>query len=168
MIRALIATVALLLVLLLVAIVAALLYRGNALDAQARDATAQRSVTTLQSQLESERSARATEHTQASEMAKIGDKHEDDREASASIPAAVVADLRAGNLQLRDDLATCHTARLSQAVSGAVERDASAQLRPEVAGTALQIVTEAEDHVRSCQRVIGVLTGQRPPVETNP
>ena len=76
--------------------------------------------------------------------------------------------MRDGSLQLRDDLATCHTARLSQAVSGAVERDASAQLRPEVAGAALQIVTEAEDHVRSCQRVIGVLTGQHPPVETNP
>ncbi len=168
MIRALIATVALLLVLLLVAIAAALLYRGNALDAQARDATAQQRLTTLESQLEDERSARGIEHTQAKAMAQIGDEHENDREASASIPAAVVADLRTGNLRLRNDLATCHTARLSQAVSGAVERDASAQLRPEVAGAALQIVTEAEDHVRSCQRVIGVLTGQRPPVETNP
>ncbi|MBH1820856.1 hypothetical protein I5W15_21230, partial [Stenotrophomonas maltophilia] len=65
MIRALIATVALLLVLLLVAIAAALLYRGNALDAQARDATAQQRLTTLESQLEDERSARGIEHTQA-------------------------------------------------------------------------------------------------------
>lgn len=168
MLRALTATVALLLVLLLVAIAAALLYRGNALDAQARDATAQQRVTTLQSQLDSERSARDTEHTQAKEMAQIGEEHENDREASASIPAAVVADLRAGNLQLRDDLATCHTARLSQAVSGAVERDASAQLRPEIAGAALQIVTEAEDHVRSCQLVIGTLTGQRSSAEATP
>lgn len=168
MVRALIATVALLLVLLLIAVAAALLYRGNALDAQARDATAQQRVTKLESQLENERSARDTEHTQAKAMAQIGDENEKDREASASIPAAVVGDLLAGNLQLRDDLATCHTARLSQAVSGAVERDASAQLRPEVAGVALQIVTEAEDHVHSCQAAIGVLTGQRPATETSP
>ena len=168
MVRTLTATVALLLVLLLVAIAAALLYRGNALDAQARDATAQQRVTTLQSQLDSERSARDTEHTQAKEMAQIGDEHEDDREASASIPAAVVADLRAGNLQLRDDLATCHTARLSQAVSGAVERDASAQLRTEVAGDLVRVGRDADNHVRACQRVIGVLTGHHPPVEANP
>ncbi|HDS1834892.1 lysis system i-spanin subunit Rz [Stenotrophomonas sp. GD03819] len=168
MVRTLTATAALLLVLLLVAIAAALLYRGNALDAQARDTRAQQRVTTLQSQLESERSARTTEHTQATEMAKIGDDHEDDREASASIPAAVVADLRAGNLQLRDDLATCHTARLSQAVSGAVERDESAQLRTEVAGDLVQVGRDANNHVQACQRVIGVLTGQRPLVETTP
>ncbi len=168
MLRALTATVSLLLVLLLIAIAAALLYRGNALDAQASDAKARQHVITLQSQLDSERSARDTEHTQAKAMAQIGDEHETERETSASIPAAVVAGVRAGDLQLRDDLATCHTARLSQAVAGAIERDASAQLRPEIAGAALQIVTEAEDHVRSCQRVIGVLTGQRPAAEVAP
>lgn len=168
MVRTLTATVALLLVLLLVAIAAALLYRGNALDAQARDARAQQRVTTLQSQLESERNARDTEHTQAREMAQIGDQHEDDREASASIPAAVVADLRAGNLQLRDDLATCHTARLSQAVSGAVERDASAQLRAEVAGDFVRVGRDADKHVRACQRSISALTGQRLSAETSP
>ncbi|WP_099594724.1 lysis system i-spanin subunit Rz [Stenotrophomonas maltophilia] len=168
MIRALIATVALLLVLLLVAIAAALLYRGNALDAQARDATAQQRVTTLESQLEDERSARGIEHTQAKAMAQIGDEHENDREASASVPAAVVADVRTGDLRLRNDLATCHTARLSQAVSGAVERDASAQLRAEVAGDLVRIGRDADNHVRACQRVIGVLTGQHPSVEANP
>lgn len=168
MVRTLTATVALLLVLLLVAIAAALLYRGNALDAQARDATTQQRVTTLESQLEDERSARDTEHTQAKAMAQIGDEHEDDREASASIPAAVVADLRAGNLQLRDDLATCHTARLSQAVTGAIERDASAQLRAEVVGDLVRVGRDADNHVRACQRVIGVLTGQHPSVEANP
>ena len=168
MIRALIVTIALLLVLLLVAIAAALLYRGNALDAQARDATSQQRLTTLQSQLEDERSARDTEHTQATVMAQIGDEHEHDREASASIPAAVVADVHSGNLRLRNDLATCHTARLSEAVSGAVERDASAQLRAEVAGDLVRIGRDADNHVRACQRVIGVLTGQHPSVEANP
>lgn len=168
MIRALIATVALLLVLLLVAIAAALLYRGNALDAQARDATAQQRLTTLESQLEDERSARGIEHTQAKAMAQIGDEHEYDRGASASIPAAVVADLRAGNLRLRNDLATCHTDRLSEAVSGAVERDASAQLRAEVAGDLVRVGRDADNHVRAGQRSISALTGQRLSDEISP
>lgn len=67
--------------------------------------------------------ARATEHTQADTMATIGAKHEEDRTAAGAIPAAVVASVRTGDLQLRDDLATCHTSRLSEAVAGAVQRD---------------------------------------------
>jgi len=97
---------------------------------------------------------RAVEHRQANSLAIIGAKHEEDRTAAATVPAAVVADLRAGRLQLRDDLATCNTARLSEAVAGAVERDAHAELRAEVAGAAVQIGRDADDHVRASQAVI--------------
>lgn len=97
---------------------------------------------------------RATEHAQAETLAAIGAKHEEDRAAAETVPAAVVADLRAGRLQLRDDLATCNTARLSEAVAGAVERDQAAQLRAEVAGALVQIGRDADDHVRACQAVI--------------
>lgn len=104
--------------------------------------------------------ARSTEHTQAEVMATIGAKHEEDRAAAQAVPAAVVAGVRDGSLQLRDDLATCETSRLSQAVAGAVERDARAELRPEVAGAALQIVTDAQDHVLACQAVVREYEGQ--------
>lgn len=97
---------------------------------------------------------RATEQSKALQLAAIGAKHEEDRTAAATVPAAVVADLRAGRLQLRDDLATCNTARLSEAVAGAVERDAHAQLRAEVAGDLVQIGRDADDQVRACQAVI--------------
>jgi len=97
---------------------------------------------------------RATEHAKAETLATIGAKHEEDRTAAATVPAAVVADLRAGRLQLRDDLATCSTSLLSQAVAGAVERDAHAELRAEVAGAAVQIGRDADDHVRASQAVI--------------
>jgi len=97
---------------------------------------------------------RATEHTQAATMANIGAKHEEDRAAAEAVPAAVVADLRTGNLQLRDDLATCSTSLLSQTVAGAIERDAHAELRAEVAGDIVQVGREANDHVHSCQAVI--------------
>lgn len=104
--------------------------------------------------------ARSTEHTQAEVMATIGAKHEEDRAAAQAVPAAVVAGVRDGSLQLRDDLATCETSRLSEAVAGAVERDARAELRPEVAGAALQIVTDAQDHVIACQTVVREYEGQ--------
>ncbi|MCX2892145.1 lysis system i-spanin subunit Rz [Stenotrophomonas lactitubi] len=97
---------------------------------------------------------RATEQSEALQLADIGAKHEEDRAAAETVPAAVVAGLRSGNLRLRDDLATCHTARLSEAAAGAIERDAHAELRPEVVGAAIRIVTDAEDHVRACQAVI--------------
>ncbi|PSD33821.1 hypothetical protein C7E17_00260 [Stenotrophomonas maltophilia] len=97
---------------------------------------------------------RATEHAQAETLATIGAKHEEDRTAAATVPAAVVADLRTGRLQLRDDLATCSTSLLSQAVAGAVERDAHAELRAEVAGAAVQIGRDADDQLRACQAVV--------------
>ncbi|WP_414497220.1 hypothetical protein [Stenotrophomonas maltophilia] len=99
---------------------------------------------------------RATEHAQAEALAAIGAKYEEDRTAAATVPAAVVAGVRDGSLQLRDDLATCNTARLSQAVAGTIERDQAAQLRAEVAGALVQIGRDADDHVRACQAVIRV------------
>lgn len=103
--------------------------------------------------------ARAIEHSQADTMAGIGAKHEEDRAAAQAVPAAVVAGVRDGSLQLRDDLATCETSRLSQAVAGAVERDAHAQLRAEVAGAIVQIGRDADDHVLACQAAVRVLEG---------
>lgn len=104
--------------------------------------------------LQQERSARTDEHKQAENLASIGAKHEEDRLAATAVPAAVAAGVRDGSLQLRDDLATCNTARLSEAVAGAVERDAHAQLRAEVAGALVQIGRDADDHVRACQAVL--------------
>jgi len=98
--------------------------------------------------------ARATEHNQAAALADIGAKHEGDRRAAEAVPDAVVADLRAGTLRLRDDLATCETRHLSEAAAGAVERDAGAQLRAEVAGAVVQVGRDADDHVRASQAVI--------------
>ncbi|WP_401742097.1 hypothetical protein [Stenotrophomonas geniculata] len=97
---------------------------------------------------------RATEQSKALQLANIGAKHEEDRTAAEAIPAAVVADLRSGNLRLRDDLATCNTARLSQGVAGTIERDAHAELRAEVAGAVVQVGRDADDHIRASQAVI--------------
>jgi len=97
---------------------------------------------------------RATEHTQAATMATIGAKHEEDRAAAPAVADAVVAGVRDGTLQLRNDLATCHTDVLSQAVAGTIERDASAQLRAEVAADLVRIGRDADDQVRALQAVV--------------
>lgn len=123
-------------------------------DDRAEGAEARQQASTSSAQVQQVNQTRAIEHAQAETLATIGAKHEEDRAAAEAVPAAVVADLRAGRLQLRDDLATCSTSLLSQAVAGAIERDAHAELRAEVAGAAVQIGRDADDHVRASQAVI--------------
>jgi hypothetical protein len=125
-------------------------WRGD----RAETATATATATVATAAVTQVNQVRATEHTQAATLADIGAKHEEDRRAAEAVPDAVVTDLRTGNLQLRDDLATCNTARLSEAVAGAVERDAGAQLRAEVAGALVQVARDADDQVRAAQAVI--------------
>jgi len=125
-------------------------WRGD----RAETGEALQQASTSASQVQQLTETRAVEHSQAEALATIGAKYEEDRTAATAVPAAVAAGVRDGSLQLRDDLATCNTARLSQAAAGAVERDQAAQLRAEVAGALVQIGRDADDHVRACQAVI--------------
>lgn len=139
-------------------------WRGD----RAETGEARQEASTSAGQVQQLTETRAVEHSQAEALATIGAKHEEDRTAATAVPAAVAAGVRDGSLQLRDDLATCNTARLSEAAAGAVERDQAAQLRAEVAGALVQIGRDADDHVRACQAVIdadrhvgwGAATGQ--------
>ncbi|MET0548552.1 MAG: lysis system i-spanin subunit Rz [Xanthomonas sp.] len=125
-------------------------WRGD----RAQGATATRDADDAKAEAAAQADARQVEHTQGQAMADIGAKHEEDRAAAEAVPAAVVADLRTGNLQLRDDLATCQTQRLSDAAAGAAQRDAPAQLREEVAGDLVRLARDADDQVRAAQAVI--------------
>jgi len=104
--------------------------------------------------VKAEQQARATEHQQADTLAKIGAKHEEDREAAEAVPAAVVADLRAGNLQLRRQWAACETNRVSESAAGVAERDALAELRAKDQGDLVRIGRDADDQVRACQSTV--------------
>lgn len=123
-------------------------------DRSADLSTARAGTRQAEAAVEQIQGARASEHKQADTLATIGAKHEEDRAAAKALPAAVVAGVRAGDIQLRDDLATCHTARLSEAVAGTVQRDERAQLRAEVAGDLVQVGRDADDQLRACQAVI--------------
>jgi len=134
-------------------------WRGDRADG----AEARQEASTSAAVVEQVNQTRATEHTQADKLAAIGAKHEEDRTAAQAVPAAVVAGVRDGSLQLRDDLATCETSRLSEAVAGSIERDAHAQLRAEVAAALVQIGRDADDHVRACQAVVTEYQGASQP-----
>lgn len=108
----------------------------------------------LVGQVEAVQGARTIEQSQGQALADIGAKHEEDREAAEAVPAAVVADLRDGNVRLRQEWAGCETRLLSQAVASTVERDALAQRREQLAGEIVRIGRDADDHVRACQAVI--------------
>ncbi|USJ00869.1 lysis system i-spanin subunit Rz [Xanthomonas prunicola] len=125
-------------------------WRGD----RAETAVATSKAATGKQALQVEQAARAVEHKQAEVLADIGAKHENDRQAAQAVPDAVVADLRSGVLQLRNDLATCSTDLLSRSVTGAIERDAHAQLRGEVAGAFVQVGRDADDQVDACQAVV--------------
>lgn len=94
------------------------------------------------------------EQDKAQALSTIGDKLEEDRTHAETVPAAVVADLRNGNLKLRKQWAACETSRLSSSSASAVERDALAASRDEAAGRIVRIGRDADDQIRACQAVV--------------
>lgn len=123
-------------------------------DRSADLAESRQEVKQLTGQVEAVQGARQAEQAQGQALADIGARHEEDREAAATVPAAVVADLRAGNISLRKEWAGCETRLLSQAVASTVERDALAAVRAEAAGRIVRIGRDADDQLRACQAVI--------------
>ena len=123
-------------------------------DRSADLAESRQEVKQLAGQVEAVQGARAVEQSQGQALATIGAKHEEDREAAEAVPAAVVADLRAGNVRLRQEWAGCETRLLSQAVASTVERDALAASREEAAGRIVRIGRDADDQLAACQAVI--------------
>jgi len=123
-------------------------------DRSADLAESRQGVKQLAGQVDAVQGARQAEQAQGQALAGIGAKHEEDRMAAETVPAAVVADLRAGNVRLRKEWAGCETRLLSEAVASAVERDALTQRREQLAGEIVRIGRDADDHVRACQAVI--------------
>lgn len=123
-------------------------------DRSAELAESRQEVKLLAGQVEAVQGARALEQNKGQELAKIGAKHEEDREAAAAVPATVVAGVRSGELRLRDGWASCETQRLSDATAAAAERDEAAQRRAEFAGAVVRVGRDADDQLRACQAVI--------------
>lgn len=132
-------------------------WRGD----RAEGGEARQEVKALAGQVEAVQGARTIEQSQGQALATIGAKHEEDRAAAEAIPAAVAADLRNGNVRLRQEWAGCETRLLSQAVASTVERDALAQSREELAGAVVRVGRDADDQLAACQAVIKADRGEQ-------
>lgn len=119
----------------------------------ARDA-ARLAAETARAQTAAVVAARINEQTAAVDLAGIGAKHEDARTAAELVPAAVVADLRAGNVRLRSEWRGCEAGRVSDAAAAARERDALAASRDALAGDLVRVARDADDQLRAAQEVI--------------
>lgn len=128
-------------------------HKGAAVAAAQSAREAQAAVASMKTTLETERS-------RTQDMADIGERHEQDREEAATVPAAVADDLRAGNLRLRREWAGCETARLSDSAAATLERDALAASREQLAGNIIYIGRQCDDQVRALQSVIRAYRGQ--------
>lgn len=98
--------------------------------------------------------ARTTEQAAATTLGTIGEHHEQAREIAETVPAAVAADLRAGNLRLRREWQGCETSRVSDAAAAARERDALTASRDALAGEIVRIGRDADNDLRAAQEVI--------------
>lgn len=128
-------------------------------DRSADLAISKQALKQAQAETKAVESASETEHAQAAKLAEIGETHERDRAAAPSVADAVVADLRADRLRLRREWAGCETQRLSEASAAAVERDAAAAGREQLAGAVVRVGREADDQLAACQAVIQEYVG---------
>jgi len=126
------------------------LWRGDRAEA----ATAKRDTADATAVTEAVQDARATEHTQAGKLADIGETHEKDRNAAEAVPDAVVADLHAGNLRLRQQWQACDADRVSGAAAAATQRHAAAVSREADFGNLVRVGRDADDQLRACQAVV--------------
>lgn len=99
------------------------------------------------------------ERAKTAEMAVIAESFEAEKRNVQAAADRVVADLRAGNVQLRDRWQGCK-ADLSAASSGTGQPDATADDRSESAGRIVRAAAECDAQVRGLQYVIRADRGE--------
>lgn len=125
-------------------------WRGS----RAAAAIAKQDTITARAETAAQKQARSTEQAAGKTLATIGANHESARIAAQAVPAAVVADLRAGNVRLRNEWQGCKAGRLSDAATATAERDALAASRDALAGDLVRVGRDADDQLRACQAVV--------------
>lgn len=141
-------------VLLAVAVVAAVVFRGVAHRADLRADAAEQRAAALARSLEASEAARRKEYERAEALAAVADTYEQEKARAYAQADAVVDALRADTLRLREHWRGCETGRLSEASARAAELDAAAELRAEGAAALVRVAAEADAQIRALQQVI--------------
>ena len=142
-------------VLVVILLILALLFRGSAAVSDARADAAIGERDQARAEVNALRGTLETERKRADAMKAIAQNYEDEKDAAAAESDRVIADLRAGNLRLRQLWqAQAATADLSQAVARAAQPDEGARDREESAAAIVRAADECDAQVRGLQRVI--------------
>jgi hypothetical protein len=97
---------------------------------------------------------RQLEQALATAQAGVSEAYEKGKKDAEATGAAVIADLRAGNLRLQQRWTGCETQRLSDAAALAGELDAAARDREESAGRIVRAAAQCDAQVRGLQELL--------------
>lgn len=125
-------------------------WRGTRADAASNKAALAQSKAEIAAQTD----ARTTEHASAQRANEIAEIYERGKQDAQDTANRIAADLRAGNLKLRDAWAGCETQRLSDVAASASYIDAGADDRAASASRIVRAAAEADAKIRGLQAVI--------------
>lgn len=103
---------------------------------------------------EAESRARKADQDKAVALAAIADQHEQDKTHAQHDQDQLVADLRSGAVQLRDQWATCRATSEVLVASGSSRPDAAARDREESVGRIIRAARDADDTIRALQATL--------------
>jgi len=138
----------------LVAVVVALTYRGSALDAKAGLELVQRELRATEDALRTSERRREAEQVRAQRMYELAAEYEQERKDAQAVADRTIADLRAGNVRLREQWRGCPEPHMPGLDASAGEPDAAERDREESAGRIVRAAVECDAQVRGLQGVI--------------
>ena len=125
-------------------------WRGSRADA----ASNKTALSQAKAETKSLEEARITEHATARRTNEIAESYERGKQDAQVTADRVAADLRAGNLKLRNAWAGCETQRLSDATASAGRIDASADDRAASASRIVRAAADADAQIRGLQALV--------------
>lgn len=125
-------------------------WRGSRAEAASNKAT----LSQAKAETVAQQDARATEHASAERANEIAESYERGKQDAQVTSDRVAADLRAGNLKLRNEWAACETQRLSDATASASRIDASADDRAASASRIVRAAADADAQIRGLQALV--------------
>jgi hypothetical protein len=132
-------------------------WRGSRAEAASNKAALSQS----KAETAAQQDARATEHASAERANEIAESYERGKQDAQVTSDRVAADLRAGNLKLRNAWAGCETQRLSDATASASRIDAGADDRARSAGRIIAAGASCDAQVRGLQEIVRADRGEQ-------
>lgn len=125
-------------------------WRGSRADAASNKAA----LSQAKAETVAQQGAREAEHASAARANEIAESYERGKKDAQVTSDRIAADLRAGNLKLRNAWAGCETQLLSDATASASRIDAGADDRAASASTIVRAAAEADAQIRGLQALV--------------